>query len=142
MTGSKYTMVCNEERELPEVAGALLAHYPGCRFFAFYGEMGAGKTTLIKAICETLGVTDTVCSPSFAIVNIYQTKKRGEICHFDLYRLNSMEELYDIGYEDYFYSNSWCLVEWAEKIESLLPEFTVRVTIEVSLSDGSRVFRF
>lgn len=105
--------------------------------FAFRGEMGAGKTTFIKAICENLGVSDTINSPTFAIVNEYRSDSGELIYHFDFYRINKIEEAYDFGYEDYFFSGSLCFIEWPEKIESLLPNDTVNVTITV-LEDNSR----
>ena len=106
--------------------------------FAFYGKMGAGKTTFIKAICEELGVSDVITSPTFAIVNEYRSDKGGElIYHFDFYRIRKLEEVYDMGYEDYFYSGALCFIEWPELIEELLPGQTVKVTIE-EVEDGSR----
>lgn len=105
--------------------------------FAFRGEMGAGKTTFIKAICENLGVSDTINSPTFAIVNEYRSDSGELIYHFDFYRINKIEEAYDFGYEDYFFSGSLCFIEWPEKIESLLPNDTVNVTITV-LEDNTR----
>jgi tRNA threonylcarbamoyladenosine biosynthesis protein TsaE len=99
--------------------------------FAFYGKMGAGKTTFIKAICEQLGVEDVITSPTFAIVNEYQSATTGEqIFHFDFYRVKKIEEVYDMGYEDYFYSGARCFIEWPELIEDLLPDDTVKVKIE------------
>lgn len=107
------------------------------RVYAFYGKMGAGKTTFIKALCEELGVEDVVNSPTFALVNEY-TSGRGEpIYHFDFYRIKNLEEVYDMGYEDYFYSHHLCLLEWPELIESILPDDAIRVTITVE-EDGSR----
>lgn len=100
------------------------------KIVAFYGSMGAGKTTFIKAICDVLGVTDTVNSPTFAIVNEYLAASGDSIFHFDFYRIKKIEEAYDFGYEDYFYSGDLCLIEWPELIEELLPEETVRVRIE------------
>ncbi|HMM02794.1 MAG: tRNA (adenosine(37)-N6)-threonylcarbamoyltransferase complex ATPase subunit type 1 TsaE [Prevotella sp.] len=105
--------------------------------FAFRGEMGAGKTTFIKAICEKLGVSDTINSPTFAIVNEYRSDSGELIYHFDFYRINKVEEAFDFGYEDYFYSGSLCFIEWPELIENLLPADTVNVSIKV-LEDGSR----
>lgn len=99
--------------------------------FAFRGEMGAGKTTFIKAICEELGVGDVINSPTFAIVNEYRSNSDELIYHFDFYRINKIDEVYDFGYEDYFYSGSLCFIEWPEKIEELLPHDTVNVYIEV-----------
>lgn len=105
--------------------------------FAFRGEMGAGKTTFIKAICENLGVSDTINSPTFAIVNEYRSDSAELIYHFDFYRINKIEEVFDFGYEDYFYSGSLCFIEWPELIEDLLPKDAVNVQIKV-LEDGSR----
>lgn len=106
--------------------------------FALYGEMGAGKTTFIKTVCEELGVTDVITSPTFAIVNEYRSDETGElIYHFDFYRIKKTEEVYDMGYEDYFYSGALCFIEWPELIEELLPGNAVKVTIE-ELEDGTR----
>ena len=103
---------------------------------AFYGKMGAGKTTFIKAICEELGVEDVITSPTFAIVNEY-TAANGSIYHFDFYRIKKLEEVYDMGYEDYFFSGALCLMEWPELIEDILPDDTLRVTITEN-ADGTR----
>ncbi len=106
--------------------------------FALYGKMGAGKTTFVKALCQELGVEDVVTSPTFAVINEYRSDIAGElIYHFDFYRIKKLEEVYDMGYEDYFYSGALCFIEWPELIEELLPGNTVRVTIE-ELEDGSR----
>ena len=127
-------------RQLPEVAQELLEAFCEERFFAFFGKMGVGKTTLIKEFCAALGVEDNVCSPTFAIVNEYRRPLNTEhltlntesepVYHFDFYRLKSLAEAYDIGYEEYFYSGCYCFTEWTEKIEELLPEHYVRVDIE------------
>ena len=110
--------------------------------FASRGKMGAGKTTFIKAVCEALGVSETVNSPSFAIINEYVSAATGEtIYHFDFYRINSLQEATNIGVEDYFNSGSLCFIEWPEKVESLLPDDTVWVDI-VEQNDGSRLVRF
>ncbi len=116
--------------QLNEVARNLLTSFKDERFFAFFGKMGVGKTTLIKEICHVLGVEDTVCSPTFAIVNEYSTASNEPVYHFDFYRLKSLAEAYDIGYEEYFYSGCYCFTEWTEKVEELLPEHYVRVEIE------------
>lgn len=123
--------------QLHEVARNLLATFKDDRFFAFFGKMGVGKTTLIKEICDVLGVEDVVCSPTFAIVNEYSTNTGESVYHFDFYRLKSVTEAYDIGYEEYFYSGCYCFTEWTEKVEELLPERYVRVEIEER--DGLRV---
>ncbi len=106
--------------------------------FAFHGEMGAGKTTFIKAICEKLGVDDVINSPTFAIINEYRSDSGELIYHFDFYRINKEEEAFDFGYEDYFFSGSLCFIEWPERIESLLPHDTVHVTVK-EIENGSRV---
>ncbi len=106
--------------------------------FAFHGNMGAGKTTFIKAICEELGVEDVINSPTFAIINEYRSETTAElIYHFDFYRINKLSEAEDIGTEDYFYSGALCFIEWPEKIEELLPADVVNVSITEN-SDGSR----
>ena len=122
--------------QLPEVAKRLLTEFASERFFACFGKMGAGKTTLIKEMCNQLGVEDNVCSPTFAIINAYSTSNGEPVYHFDFYRLKSAEEAYDIGYEEYFYSGEYCFTEWTEKIESLLPDRYVRV--EIAECNGTR----
>ena len=107
--------------------------------FAFYGSMGAGKTTFIKAICEELGVEDVVTSPTFAIVN--EDEGEWPIYHFDFYRIKKLEEVYDMGYEDYFYGNGLCFIEWPEMMEELLPEGSVKVQIKEN-ADGTRTVSF
>ena len=120
-----------------EAAQEFIKHIGDHRVFAFYGKMGAGKTTFIKAICEELGVEDVITSPTFAIVNEYTT---GEVIiyHFDFYRVKKLEEAYDMGYEEYFYSGALCFIEWPELIEDTLPDDAVRVSISEQ-DDGSRV---
>ncbi len=118
------------------MARTLLAAFPDDRFFAFFGKMGVGKTTLIKELCAALGVEDNVCSPTFAIVNEYSDRQGAPVYHFDFYRLKSLAEAYDIGYEEYFYSGAYCFTEWTEKVEELLPERYIRV--EISEVDGVR----
>ena len=124
-----------------EAARQFVSEIGDRRVFAFYGKMGAGKTTFIKAVCEALGVEDVITSPTFAIVNEYSIPAggalEGAIYHFDFYRIKKLEEVYDMGYEDYFYSGSLCMIEWPELIEELLPKNAVKVSI-VEQEDGSR----
>lgn len=128
--------------EIRSAAREFIDNMPAGKVFAFYGKMGAGKTTFTKAVCEELGVTDTVASPTFAIVNEYRSDTTGElIYHFDFYRIKKLDEVYDMGYEDYFYSGALCFIEWPELIEELLPEDAVKVTI-VENEDGSRTVSF
>ncbi len=133
---------CQNPDELHTIASALIKYHEDKRIFAFHGEMGAGKTTFIKTICEYLEVTDTVSSPTFAIVNEYLTKDSGSVYHFDLYRIKAWTEMLEIGYEDYFYSGNYCLLEWPEKIVNLLPEETVHVDIVVSPDGNLRTITF
>ncbi len=112
------------------------------RIFAFFGKMGAGKTTFIKAFCSLLGVTDNVASPTFSIINEYRTVDGEMVYHFDFYRMKSLAEILDLGTEDYFYSGSYCLIEWPEIIGELLPENSLKVKIEVDESTSYRIFTF
>lgn len=125
--------------ELPEVAEAVLGHLHGRSVVLFRGPMGAGKTTLIGRIAAALGAQDTVTSPTFALVNQYEGAGGRRIYHFDFYRINSVEEALDLGYEEYFYSGDLCLVEWPEKIEPLLPDDAMTVSIAVG-EDEERSF--
>lgn len=118
------------ENELVKAVQFLQAHLQNQKIFLFYGEMGAGKTTFIKAFCAALGVEDTVSSPTFSIVNEYLSPK-GKIYHFDCYRLKNQTEALDFGIEEYLYSGNYCLIEWPEKIPDLLPENYLRISIEV-----------
>ena len=121
-----------------EAAREFIAAMGDNTVFALYGKMGAGKTTFVKALCQELGVEDVVTSPTFAVINAYRSVIAGElIYHFDFYRIKKLEEVYDMGYEDYFYSGALCFIEWPELVEELLPGNTVKVTIE-ELEDGSR----
>ena len=115
--------------QLFEVARELMTSFPESRIFAIYGKMGSGKTTLIREICRFLETEDIPTSPSFTIVNEYRTSAGSSVYHFDFYRLKNSDEAYDLGYEDYFYSGDYCLIEWPEKIEMLLPEPHIAVTI-------------
>lgn len=124
-----------------EAARQFIDAMDGRTIFALYGKMGVGKTTFTKALCEELGVEDVINSPTFAIVNEYQDGQGQPIYHFDFYRIKRLTEAYDIGLEEYIDSGCLCLIEWPELIEDLLPEETVRVTIEED-ENGSRVIRF
>ena len=124
--------------QIHEAAKEFVAAMGDNTVFAFYGKMGAGKTTFIKAVCEELGVSDVITSPTFAIVNEYRSDLAGElIYHFDFYRIKKLDEVYDMGYEDYFYSSCICFIEWPELIEELLPGNAVKVTIEEN-EEGTR----
>jgi tRNA threonylcarbamoyladenosine biosynthesis protein TsaE len=122
--------------QLEEVAQKIISENPN-KVILFHGEMGVGKTTLIKQLCKTLGVTDATSSPTFSLVNEYQTAKNKTVYHFDFYRLNNEIEALDMGIDDYLYSGNWCFIEWAEKIPNLIPEAHSIITIEL-LADGKR----
>lgn len=122
----------------PAAAAEFIDNMEGSRIFAFYGSMGAGKTTFIKSVCEAMGVEDAINSPTFAIVNEYEDGAANTIYHFDFYRIKSIAEVYNMGYEEYLYSDAYCFIEWPELIEELLPEETVKVFIEEN-SDGERI---
>jgi len=124
-------------RTVDKVAQKLINQFSDYRIFAFYGKMGAGKTTFIQSICRALGSGDNVTSPTFALINEY-TAKLDSIFHFDFYRINDIEEAFDLGYEDYIYSGDYCLIEWPEMIEPLLPESLVEVKIEAN-EDNTRM---
>jgi tRNA threonylcarbamoyladenosine biosynthesis protein TsaE len=126
----------NSLSQLPQAAEAILANSAGNKIFLFYGEMGAGKTTLIKVLCEILGVNEQATSPTFSIVNEY-IGRDSRIFHFDFYRLKSQTEALDMGYEEYFYSGAYCFIEWPEKIPELLPDHYTTIRIKV-LDSNSR----
>ena len=128
----------NNLSDLDYVAQKFVNKMDNRKVFAFYGEMGAGKTTLIKAICKAMGVTETITSPTFSLVNEYKDDDDNPIYHFDFYRIKNIEEAFDFGYEDYFYSGNICFVEWPELIESLLPTEVVEVIIKVD-KNGQRL---
>ncbi len=134
----KKTWICKSEQELESIAQALIEDFGDNRVFAFYGKMGAGKTTFIKRICDVLHVVDVVNSPTFAIVNEYDTLNNEVVYHFDFYRIKKEEEAMDIGFDDYVYSGNYCLMEWPELVSNLLPDTYVRVEIVANEEDASR----
>jgi tRNA threonylcarbamoyladenosine biosynthesis protein TsaE len=130
-----YSKTVKSVTELKAAADDLIQKFPKERVFAFYGKMGAGKTTFIKSICRSLGSEDNITSPTFALINEYMSGEMNSIFHFDFYRIKDIEEAFDLGYEDYIYSGNYCLIEWPEMIEPLLPEKMVVVKIEVQDDD-------
>ncbi len=122
--------------ELPQIAKAIISSVKN-KTLLFYGEMGVGKTTLIKEICKQLHVTDTISSPTFSLVNEYQTRLEEKVFHFDFYRIEEEEEALDMGIDEYFYNNEWCLIEWPQNIENLLPLDAVQIHLSI-LGNGQR----
>ena len=120
-----------DKKELQVAAAHLLNEFPDRRVFTFTGDLGAGKTTFIKALCKELKVTDATSSPTFAVVNEYRTEQNGIIYHFDLYRMKSLSEVFDTGIEEYLYSGNYCFIEWPDRAEDLIPGDAVRVVINV-----------
>ena len=164
MNSEDMEITIKDLEHINEAAKEFVSQIGNRSVFAFYGKMGAGKTTFIKAICEELGVDDVITSPTFAIVNEYSltipeqssptrslshpspltshpSPLTSKIFHFDFYRIKKLEEVYDMGFEDYFYSGSLCLIEWPELVEEVLPDDTVKVSI-VENADGSRTVSF
>ena len=142
------SIIIKDIEHIRETAREFIDHMGEARVFAFYGKMGAGKTTFVKAICEELGVQDIITSPTFAIINEYSIDKVQSskfkvqsIYHFDFYRIKKLEEVYDMGYEDYFYGDGLCFIEWPEMMEELLPEGAVKVHITEN-PDGTRTVIF
>lgn len=126
-----FSIQINSLDELQEAAKQFLERFPNERIFALYGKMGSGKTTFIKALCRCLGSTDPITSPTFALVNEYSASSGERIFHFDFYRIKTIEEALDIGFDDYIYSGNYCFMEWPENIEPLLPDRLVEVKIEI-----------
>jgi tRNA threonylcarbamoyladenosine biosynthesis protein TsaE len=129
------TILLKNILELPSAAKSILEFAGGKKIFCFYGELGAGKTTLIKEICKQLGVKDSGSSPTFSLINEYDAGSGKVLYHFDLYRLKTEAEIFDIGYEEYLFSGNYCFIEWPEKIEKLLPKDVVKIRIEVNGSE-------
>lgn len=130
---------CQSETDLLSIAKELLQAFPKTKKIALYAEMGAGKTTFAKAFCEALQVQDVVSSPTFSIVNEYLSEQNGTVFHFDFYRLKDEQEAFDMGYEDYFYSDSYCLVEWPERVANLLSSDFAKLQIQVE--NGERIIK-
>lgn len=130
------TITVNNLQELDAAAKQILSRFPNDRNFLLYGSMGAGKTTLVNSFCRLLGVSDSTSSPTFSIVNEYSAPD-GPVYHFDFYRLKHEEEAFDMGYEEYFYTDAYCFIEWPEKIPNLLPEQSRQITL-TALSSSSR----
>lgn len=124
-------LIITNKREIPSAVRKLLKVYSGSRIFAFNGPMGAGKTTIIKEICKSLGATGITSSPTFTIVNEYRRKGADPIFHIDLYRIRKTEEAYDFGIEEYLSGESFCFIEWPDLIEEILPEGTIHISITV-----------
>lgn len=133
------TLKADTPDDLVAVANTIISIYPDPTVFALHGVMGAGKTTLIKAICKELGVIDIVVSPTFSLINEYRTNNGKPVYHFDFYRINSLTEAFDMGYEEYFYSGNYCFVEWPEKIGQLLPAGFVYITIRFDNGGQTRI---
>lgn len=129
------------EEQLDQVAEAILKAHPEERVFGFYGEMGAGKTTLIKALCRALGVRDVTSSPTFAIINEYWTEAGEPLYHFDFYRIDEPADATRVGFEEYLYSGHYCFIEWTEKVEEILQGDFVPITIE-RVDDDTRLFKY
>ncbi|MBK8226553.1 MAG: tRNA (adenosine(37)-N6)-threonylcarbamoyltransferase complex ATPase subunit type 1 TsaE [Flavobacteriales bacterium] len=121
-----------DERSAPQVAAQIIADFPFARIFALHGDLGAGKTTLIKGFCDALGAHDQASSPTFSIVNEYRSEHGGPVYHFDLYRLKDADELQGIGFTEYIDSGAYCFIEWPELAADLLPPGTLRLTLEVA----------
>ena len=128
------TLFAENVEQLNSIAKQILDYTSTHKKFAFYGEMGVGKTTLIKALSLQLGVTDIVSSPTFSIVNEYQANKNTKVYHFDFYRIEDEKEAYDMGYEEYFFSNAYCFIEWSEKIPNLIEDDMVKIKMSVAVN--------
>lgn len=131
---------CRDLQEIPVVAAQVLKSYSQQKVFLISGKMGVGKTTFIKEICKQLHVVDNVSSPTFSIVNEYRTETGNSIFHFDFYRIKNITELYDIGYEEYLYSDHICLIEWPELAMEIMPTAYVKINIEIEETTGERIF--
>ncbi len=134
----EYTYIVQQEANLPAIAKEIIGVSEGKKIYAFYGSMGAGKTTLIKQICKHLHVKDNISSPTYAIINEYSTVAN-PIYHMDLYRIEKEEEILDLALEEYFTNKVYCFIEWPERVEFLLPDFRVNVYIEVEKDQSRKI---
>lgn len=139
MVESVFQAHASSVADLDPIACQIINLFPGNRVFALYGQMGVGKTTFVKSLCKKIGVQDVVSSPTFSIVNEYSPGDTQGVYHFDFYRINKLEEVFDMGYEEYFFSGQYCFIEWPEKIETLLPENSIRIYI--TEKEGLRTLR-
>ena len=135
------TLKASRPEDLAGIAKTILNAFPEERIFALYGKMGAGKTTLVKAFAEALNSPDVASSPTFSLVNVYEDRQGSNFYHFDFYRIERLEEVFDFGFEEYVYSGNYCFLEWPEKISQLLPETYVYISIEVN-EDEERLVSF
>lgn len=138
----KKVLLSKTPEDLPVAAAKILQDMASEHIFAFYGEMGAGKTTFIKAFCRVLGSNDVVTSPTFTLINEYNDESRNSLYHFDFYRIKHIEEVFDIGFEEYVDSGNYCFLEWPERISELLPESYVYISIEVSEDEKRKITYF
>ena len=129
-------LVLSNLSAIDEVASNIVAFAKAERIWLFEGQMGAGKTTLIKAVCRQLGIIDETSSPTFSLVNVYENAESAEFYHFDFYRINSEEEALDIGCEEYFYSGNYCFIEWSEKIPTLVPPSFLKISINLDVQNN------
>lgn len=131
----------NSLNDIDDVAKMFLEHLGDRRLIAFYGDLGVGKTTFIKSLCKLLGVTSDTKSPTFSVINVYKNSNGEEIYHFDCYRIEKIADFMNIGYEEYFNSGNYCFIEWAEKVESVLPDNVIRVSMTLNEFDQSRIIQ-
>lgn len=137
--GETLTLEATSERELQAIARYIVASYPNHKKFALFGDLGSGKTAIVKAFAAHLGIEEYIDSPTFTIMNVYEAET--DFVHFDLYRLEDAEEIFDLGYEEYFYGEEYVFVEWAEKLGSMLPDFFMQIWINVDPSTQKRTFK-
>lgn len=135
----KTAFLARNTDQLHPIAQDIINELPKGAVVALYGEMGAGKTTFVHALCEEMGIQGAINSPTFSIINEYETDNGELVYHFDFYRINSVEEAYDFGYEEYFNSGYYCFIEWPQLVESLLPPSVIRINIEVLVDETRKI---